>query len=81
MGGTGTGMSDFQHLEVLPSYGLEVGHILNLSILAIAHFKMWHLPTAARTLCQSLVIYQRIGMLNRQRIVVILRKFMYHVWR
>ena len=30
-------MSDFQHLEVLPSYGPEVGHILNQQI-----YRAWY---------------------------------------
>jgi tetratricopeptide (TPR) repeat protein len=57
------------------------GMASSLSILAIAHFKMWHLPTAVWDLCQSLAAYQRIGMLNQRRIAVILRKFLYHLWK
>lgn len=42
--------------------------------LAIVHFSMQHLFTAVKMLGQSLIIYQRLGMLSRRRLITILHE-------
>jgi tetratricopeptide (TPR) repeat protein len=59
----------------------QQGTASSLSHLAIAHVSMGHLYAALQCLCQSLMLYRRISMLSRRRLVTILRQFLHHLWK